>query len=86
MTMQAINYSEARNNLKSLMDQVCEDYEPIVITRKNRRNCVMLALDEYNAIQETLYLLSSRTNRERLLESIEGIEKGGFSARDIIEA
>jgi antitoxin YefM len=86
MTMQAINYSEARNNLKSLMDQVCEDYEPIVITRKNRRNCVMLALDEYNAIQETLYLLSSRANRERLLESIEEIEKGGFSARELIEA
>ncbi len=83
--MQAVGYSEARNNLRSLMDMAYDSYEPIVVTRKNRQNVVILSLDEYNAMQETMYLLSTKNNRERLLESIDEIEKGNFNKKELIE-
>ena len=46
--MQAVNYSHARNNLKSLIDEVCENDEEVIITTKNDKSVVMISLDEYN--------------------------------------
>lgn len=74
--MQAVNYSNARNNLKSLINDVCNNYEHLIITNKDGKNVVMMSLEEFNSIQETLYLMASSVNRDRLLKGIEQVEKG----------
>jgi antitoxin YefM len=76
--LDAVNYSEARKNLSSLMESVCDDSDVIVITRRKARPVVMMSLDEYNSIQETGYLLRSPANAERLLESIAEMRKGNI--------
>ena len=65
--MEAVTYSKARNNLKKIMDSVCDNIETFIITRKNNRNVVMISLEEYNSITETLHLLSTPENTKRLL-------------------
>ena len=69
--MQVVNFTEARNNLKSLFDLVYEDSEEVIVNRKNGENVVIISLESYNAMKETNYLLSSPKNRERLLNSLE---------------
>jgi antitoxin YefM len=68
--MRELSYSHARNNLKSCLDYVDENHETIKIVRKNSGNVVMISEDDYNSINETLYLLSSANNRKHLMESI----------------
>lgn len=55
--MNAINYTELRLNLKTYMDNVYQDHEPLIITRKDNQNMVLMSLDDYNSITETQYLL-----------------------------
>lgn len=74
--LDAISYSEARKNLATLMDSVCDDSDVVVITRRKARPVVLMSLDEYNSIQETAYLLRSPANAERLLESISDLQRG----------
>ena len=74
--LDAIGYSEARKNLASLMDSVCDDSDVVVITRRKARPVVLMSLDEYNSIQETAHLLRSPANAERLLESIAEMQQG----------
>ncbi|MDR1242679.1 MAG: type II toxin-antitoxin system prevent-host-death family antitoxin [Deltaproteobacteria bacterium] len=74
--MDAISYSEARKNLASLMDTVCDDSDVVVITRRKARPVVLMSLDEYNGIRETAYLLRSPANAERLLESMAELQHG----------
>ena len=81
--MQAILYSQARNNLREIINQVCNDYEEFLITTKDKKSVVLISQDEYNSMKETLYLLSSKNNRDRLLESIDEIEKSKFIKKDI---
>ena len=83
--MQAVNYSHARNNLKSLIDDVDLNFEEYIITTKNDTKAMLISVDEYHSMKETLYLLSNSANRERLLESIEQIEAGRFENRGLIE-
>ena len=83
--LDAISYSEARKNLASLMDSVCDDSDVVVITRRKARPVVLMSLDEYNSIQETGYLLRSPANAERLRESIEDMKKGNVVERQLIE-
>ena len=83
--MQAVSYTEARNNLKDIMDMACEDYEPYIITRKNGQNAVIISLEEYNGFKETAYLLSSPNNAKRLFESIEEAKTGKKICKDLIE-
>jgi antitoxin YefM len=73
---EAINYTEARKSLAATMDKVCRDHEPVIITRQKSEPVVMMSLAEYNAIQETAYLLKSPKNAERLRESIKQAETG----------
>ncbi|MBV2096643.1 MAG: type II toxin-antitoxin system prevent-host-death family antitoxin [Candidatus Thiodiazotropha sp.] len=77
--MYAIAYSIARAKLASTMDQVCEDHAPVIITRKGAGSVVMISLDDYQALEETAYLLRSPKNARRLLESIAELESGGGS-------
>ncbi len=83
--MNALTYSQARSNLAKTMDKVCDDHAPIIITRKSRRSVVMISLEDYQAIEETAYLLRSPKNMRRLLESIAELESGGGTERELIE-
>ena len=65
--MSTISYSSARENLAATMDQVCDNHEPVVITRQKQRSVVILSLDDYKALEETSYLLRSPANARRLL-------------------
>ena len=69
--MDAISCSALRANLASTMDRVCDDREPIVVTRKNGRSVVMLSLEDYASLEETAYLLRSPANAKRLLGAIQ---------------
>ncbi len=81
--MNAITYTAARENLASTMDQVCLDRAPVIITRKRNQSVVMISLDDYNALEETTYLLRSPANAKRLMESIEAAEKGTWVERKV---
>lgn len=74
--MKAISYTAARENLASTMNQVCDDHDPVIITRNREQAVVMLSLADYEALQETAYLMRSPANARRLLESIEELTKG----------
>ena len=83
--MNAITYSQVRSNLAKTMDKVCDDHSPIIITRKSQRSVVMISLEDYQALEETAYLLRSPKNARRLLESIAELESGGGIERELIE-
>jgi len=83
--MQVVNFTEARNNLKSLFDSVYEDSEEVIVNRKNGENVVIISLDSYNAMKETNYLLSSPKNRERLLNSLASARAGKVTPRELVE-
>jgi len=82
--MDAITYSKARKNLVETMEKVCDDHDPIIITRRDARSVVLMSLDDYNAIEETAYLLRS-TNAEKLLASIKEAESGNAKEHGLIE-
>ena len=83
--MDAITYSTARAKLADTMDRVCNDHEPIIITRNGQQAVVMMALDDFKALEETSYLLRSPKNARRLLESIAALESGGGQTRSLAE-
>lgn len=83
--MQAISYSNARANLAKTMTQVCDDHSPVIITRKSESPVVMMSLEDYEAMQETAYLLRSPENARRLLESISELEAGKGVEKELIE-
>lgn len=81
--MQAVFYSQARNNLRSIIDKVCNDFDEYIITTKDNQSAVLISYDEYSAMKETLYLLSSKSNRDRLLDAVDQIEALKFSKKEI---
>lgn len=83
--MDAITYTAARANLANTMDRVCDNHEPIIITRNSQQAVVMISLDDYNALEETAYLLRNPANARRLLESIAQLESGGGTERALLE-
>ena len=83
--MNAINYSDLRKNLKSTMDKIIDDHEPVIITRRNGDNVVMVSYEDYSSIEETVYLLKSPRNAERLRESIKSYEVGKGKEEKLIE-
>lgn len=72
--MDAIPYSTAHANLADVMDRVCSDHAPTVITRADGKAVVMMALDDYNSLEETVYLMRSPKNARRLLDSMVALE------------
>ena len=83
--MEAINYTVVRQTLAQRMDQVCDDHVPIIVTRQNNRSVVMLSLEDYQALEETAYLLRSPKNAKRLMESILELESGRGIERELID-
>jgi len=83
--MNAVNYSELRKKLKDYFDQVYDDHEPLIVTRKNNQNIVLLSIEEYNSLIETNYLLANIHNSKRLLRSLEKARHGEVLKKDLIE-
>ena len=83
--MSHVSYSELRANLASYLDDVCDSRAPLVVTRRNARNVVMIAQDEYEALLETMHLLRSPANAERLLRSIAQADAWAGRERALIE-
>ena len=83
--MLAVNYSNLRDNLKNYCDKVSDDFETVIVTRKNEKNVVIISLEEYNNLKENLYIMSNPKNYSRLLESKRQLETGIFKAHELIE-
>jgi antitoxin YefM len=83
--MDSMTYSTARANLAGVMNRVCEDHEPLIITRNGDQSVVMLSLDDYKALEETAYLLRTPANARRLLSSIAQLNAGQGVARELIK-
>lgn len=83
--MDAISYTTARNNLAKTIDKVNEDHAPVIITRQKGKSAVLISLDDFNAYEETAYLLRNPKNAERLLQSVQAVEKGQYRERGLTE-
>lgn len=82
--MEIVNYTDFRSNLKHWLDKVVNDVSDIIIKRKNGKDLVLISLDEYNSLKETTYLLTGK-NRDVLLKSIEELESGNGTERNLVE-
>ncbi len=82
--MDTITYTSARAHLAKTMDQVCDDHEPVIITRNGERSVVLLSLEDFKALEETAYLLHSPANAKRLLAAIEQLAQGGGQVRELV--
>jgi antitoxin YefM len=83
--MDTVTYTTARANLASTMNRVCEDHEPLIITRNSAQSVVMMSLEDYKALEETAYLLRSPVNAQRLLASVAQLEAGLGKEQGLIE-
>ena len=83
--MDVVTYSDARAKLKEVMDRVIADRTHVVVTRQKAEAVVMVSLSDWNAMQETLHLLSTPKNAERLRESIRQLDKGGGTERELAQ-
>ena len=83
--MIAANFSEFRTKLKSYLDNVEDNNETLIVKRKTGKGTVVISLDEYNSIMETVHLLSSKINADRLYESIRQMKKGQTVTPDNIK-
>jgi antitoxin YefM len=83
--MIAANYTEFRISLKKYLDKVEESNETLIIKRGSGKGTVLISLDEYNSIMETVHLLSSKTNSDRLYESIQQMKEGKVISKGLIE-
>ena len=83
--MIAANFSEFRTQLKKYLDSVEDNNETLIVKRKTGKGTVMISLDEYNSIMETVHLLSSKINADRLYESIRQMKEGKTVSHDLIE-
>jgi antitoxin YefM len=81
--MQAVFYSQARNNLREIINKVCNDFDEYIITTKDQKSAVLISYEEYSAMKETMYLLSSKNNRDRLNDAVEQIENLNFNKKEL---
>lgn len=72
--MDTLSYTTVRNNFAHTMDQVCENHNPVIVTRNNANSVVLLSLEDYQSMKETNYLLSSPKNAARLMDAVNEIE------------
>lgn len=83
--MRAVNFSEARSNLKAVFDRVVEDADVTIITRRDAEDVVVMSLAAWNSWQETEYLLASPANARRLLEAASDLDAGKFEYHPLID-
>ncbi len=83
--MLAINYTNLRDNMKTYMDKVTDDYETMIITRKNNKNVVMISEESYNNLMENIHVMGNKANYDWLMESREQLVNGKISAHELFE-
>lgn len=82
--MEAITYSHTRQHLAEIMNKVADDRSPVLITRQAGSPVVMMSLQDFNALEETAYLMRSPKNAKRLMESIEQLAANGGKVMELI--
>ena len=85
IVMLAVNYTNLRDNMKAYMDKVTDDYETMIVTRKDNKNVVMLSEEAYNNLMENVYVMGNKANYDWLMESKEQLEKGQISKHSLTE-
>jgi len=83
--MKVVNFSEARNHLKSVLDEVAADADCTIISRRDADDAVVMSLDYYNSLIETVHLLKSPANAAHLAKSIEQYRKGKTKQHGLID-
>lgn len=83
--MIAVNYTNLRDNMKTYMDKVTDDYEAVIVTRKNNKNVVMLSEESYNNLMENVHVMGNKANYDWLMDSKAQLEKGFYSVHDLAE-
>jgi len=83
--MRVVSFTEARNGLKSVLDNVVNDVDYTVITRRDSEDAVVMSLDHYNSLMETVHLLKSPANAAHLSKSIEQYHSGKTTERNILD-
>lgn len=83
--MLAVNYTNFRENMKDYMDKATNDYETMIVTRKNNKNVVVISEETYNNLMENVYVMGNKSNYDWLMESKEQLESGKFKEHDLIE-
>lgn len=81
--MLAVNYTTLRENMKTYMDKVSDDYETMIVTRKDNKNIVMLSEETYNNIMENIYVMENKNNYDWLMESKDQLDNGMISAHKV---
>lgn len=82
--MKTISFSDARSNLKAVLDRVVDDADTTIITRRDSEDAVVMSLEYYNSLMETIYLLRSPANAEHLNKSIAQFQAGKAKRRELI--
>ena len=85
IVMLAVNYTNLRENMKAYMDKVTDDYETMIVTRKDNKNVVMLSEEAYNNLMENVHVMGNKANYDWLMESKEQLEKGQISKHSLTE-
>jgi antitoxin YefM len=83
--MEAVSYTAAREKLASLMDHVCNDHEPVIVTRNRDQAVVLVSLEDFKAMEETAYLLKSPENAKRIIDAIAQLGSGKGTERSLSE-
>jgi antitoxin YefM len=83
--MRTLSSTDLRQNLSSVMDQVNDDHEPVIVTRAKGKPVVMVSLEDWASMDETTYLLASPANRRELLASIAELEAGKVVVKTMAE-
>ena len=83
--METISYTYARNNLAEVTERVCRNHDAVIITRQGADAVVLLSLEDYEALEETAFLLRSPRNAQRLAEAIAEVESGQAQPHELIE-
>ena len=83
--MKVVNFSEARNHLKSVLDQVIDDADYTVITRRDAEDAVVMSLDQFNGLMETVHLLKSPANAAHLSKSIQQYRAGNTEEHGLLD-
>lgn len=83
--MLAVNYTNLRDNMKMYMDKVTDDYETMIVTRKDNKNVVLISEESYNNLMENVYIMGNKANYDWLMKGKAQLENGQFAVHELLE-